>query len=187
MADKKLRTDSSLRPWAVIFVAIALMILAGDYWYYRDEAEKIHHENYQAVSTIGNFKSEMTQQWRKERLCGITLVAKSPFLTKAIEEFSRGSASPDLRDELWEVLNAVVVVNNNSAAPLLDLDGDFLLCVKDTIDPVDAATQRAIASAVTNRETVLSAFSAPLMETCILTPSQWCWTQRDSRANLPKF
>ena len=45
-----------------------------------------------------------------------------------------------------------------SDALLLDPDGNILVAVKDTPDPVDAATRRAIASAIASREAVFSDF-----------------------------
>ena len=137
---------------------IALAILAGGYGYYREETEEIHQEKYQAISAIGKLKSGQIQQWRKDRLSDITVVAKRPFLTKAIGKFSRDAATPGLRSELRESLNATAIAYEYSDALLLDPDGNILVAVKDTPDPVDAATRRAIAAAIASRDAVFSDF-----------------------------
>ena len=158
MTGKNLHTDSSLRAWTAIFSVIVLMISAGGYWYYREEAKKTHQEAYQELSTIGRLKAGQIQQWWKERLGDINEEVKSPFMAKAIVELVRGTATPDLRAELRENLSVVAMAYNYSDALLLDPDGNILLAVKDAPDPVDAATRRAIEEAITSREAVLSDF-----------------------------
>jgi hypothetical protein len=158
VAEKDLPTGSALRVWAAIFAVIVLVILAGGYGYYREETEEIHQEKYQAISAIGKLKSGQIQQWRKDRLGDIFVVAKNPFLTKAFGEFSRDATTPGLRSELRESLNATAMAYDYSDALLLDPDGNILVAVKDAPDPVDAATRRAIASAIASREAVFSDF-----------------------------
>ncbi|MBI5577953.1 MAG: PAS domain S-box protein [Deltaproteobacteria bacterium] len=158
MGDKYLPAGSALKVWTAIFAVIALTISAGGYWYYRKEAKEIRHEKYQAISAIGRLKSAQIQQWRKERLGDISVAAKNPFLAGAIGKFSMDPATPGLQAELREFLNATVMADGYSDARLLDLNGNILVGVNDTPDPVGAATRRAIAKAIARREAVLSDF-----------------------------
>jgi len=141
-----------------VFAVVSIAVLTGGNWYYRYEAEHIHREKYQALAAIGELKSGQIQHWRTEHLTNANGVAKNSFLRRAIAEFLRDPGHRDRRTDLLELLKLEQEEGVNDAAVLHAPDGHILLTTESILDPVNAATERAIAAALVSREAVLSAF-----------------------------
>ncbi|AGA29069.1 sensor histidine kinase [Singulisphaera acidiphila] len=156
MTSPELRAGPARRTWLAVFIAITMALLAGGDWYYRQERDRIHQAEYQAIAAIGALKAGQIQQWRKERLADVTVVANDPFLITTAGTLSRDPALPLPLAQFQEILSIRVQAYGYSDALLLAPDGNVLIDVKKATDPVGKATQRAIAVALASRGPVLS-------------------------------
>jgi len=156
--DGDWRAGPSHRIWAVIFVFIALMLLAGGYGYYRGEAERIRQEKYHDIAAIGELKTGQIREWRQARLADARRSAASPFFRRALAEWRRTPDAPGLRADWQKRLQLEQEAYGYADVLLLDLDGRILLAANNNPDPVDAATQQAIAAALAGRGPVFSDF-----------------------------
>ena len=67
MADE-VRSGLARSLWVAVFVGASLALVAGGYWYYRAETERIRTEKYQELAAIAALKSGQIQSWRQERI-----------------------------------------------------------------------------------------------------------------------
>ncbi|MFO1372451.1 MAG: hypothetical protein U1F42_08670 [Candidatus Competibacteraceae bacterium] len=158
MTDGALHTSLHCRTWAVVFVLITLALLAGGYGYYRAEAARIRQEKYQDIAAISELKISQILQWRKERLADARRSAASPFFQRALAEWRKTPNASGLRADWRKRLRLEQEAYGYADVLLLDLDGNILLTASDNPDPMDPATQRAVAAALASRDTVFSDF-----------------------------
>ncbi len=158
MTDGDSRTGPRLRTWAALFALIALALLAGGYGYYRGEAERIRQEKYHDIAAIGELKTGQIREWRQARLADARRSAASPFFRRALAEWRRTPDAPGLRADWQKRLQLEQEAYGYADVLLLDLDGRILLAANDDPDPVDSATQRAVAAALAGRDAVFSDF-----------------------------
>ena len=156
--DGDFHTGLRYRSWAAIFALIALALLAGGYGYYRGEAEHIRQEQYQNIAAIGELKADQILQWRRERLANARKASGSPFFQRALAEWQAAPETPGLRADWEKRLRLEQEAYGYASVLLLDPDGNLLLAVRNESDPVNPATQRAIAAAIAGRDAVLSDF-----------------------------
>ena len=144
------------RTWVPLFAVVVLGLVAGGYWLYRMEAQRIRHVKYQELAAIGDLKVGQIVQWRQTRLNNTTDTAEDPFFRKAAEAWLKDSGNVSLRDEFIRRLRLEQRLEDCSNALLLDLDGRILLTAKDNPGPVDEATTKAVAQALDGKQAVLS-------------------------------
>ncbi len=152
------RPGPSRRIQAAIFVVITLILLAAGYGYYRKQATDIRREKHEAIAAIGELKSGQIQQWRKERLADAKRFAKGPVLSRAAADFLLNPSSPGYRAILLEQMQLDRMVDQYHDVLLFAPDGQMILSTKDAPAPVDPATQRIVAAALTSQEPLLSDF-----------------------------
>ena len=158
MTSPTKRPGPSRRIPVAIFVAITLVLLAAGYGYYRKEAEDIRREKGEAIAAIGELKSGQIQQWRKERLADAKRFAKGPVLSRAAADFLHNPSSPSYRADLLEQLQLDRMGDQYVNVLLFATGGTVALSTEDALTPVDPATQRVVASALTSKEPLLSDF-----------------------------
>ena len=158
MTDGDLRTGPRLRTWAAVFALMALALLAVGYGYYRGEAERIRQEKYHDIAAIGELKAGQIREWRQERLADARRSAASPFFRRALAEWRRAPETPGLQADWRQRLKLEQEAYGYVDVLLLDPDGRILLAANDSPDPVDSATQQAVAAALSGRGTVFTDF-----------------------------
>jgi PAS domain S-box-containing protein len=167
--DKKMgmeprATPNALQPtpskwgFGIVLAAIILAFLAGGYAYHRIETEHIRQEKHAELAAIGELKAGQIAQWRQERLADATQAARSPFFRQALAAWLADPETPDLREAWRQRLQLERKSYGYADALLLSVDGKILLSAKDDPDPVDAATQRAVAAAINERQAAFSEF-----------------------------
>ena len=137
MKDFNSSTGPSRGLWTVLFIIMALTLLAGGYWYYRTETGRIRQAKYEELSAIGKLKSGQIEQWRKERIGDVERSARSPLFKNALAQFLLAPDTPGLRADLTERLKLEQAVFGYANALLLDLQGNILISAQDRPDPVD--------------------------------------------------
>lgn len=158
MTSPKWRALLAIRAWAAVFAVVSAALLAGGYGYYRMEAQRIHHEQYQNLAAIAEMRSEQILGWRKERLADASRVAKGPVLRKDVAEISRHTDTPGLRDELKKILVVGQEGGSYSNIFIFTPDGKKLHAAQDVPELLESATRQAIKETLTRQEPVLSDF-----------------------------
>ncbi len=146
------------RTWAAVFILVTLLLLAGGYGYYRGEAERIRQAKYHDIAAIGAIKVDQIQQWRHERWADVRKATESPFFRRALAEWRSNPDASELRMDWKKRLRLEQEAHGYADVLLLDPDGRILLAANDTPDPTDPVTQQALATALANRDAVLSDF-----------------------------
>ena len=146
------------RTWAAVFILATLLLLAGGYGYYRGEAEHIHQAKYHDIAAIGAMKVDQIQRWRQERLASARRVVNSPFFRRALEAWRLDPDDPGLRADWRKRLRLEQEAYDYANVLLLDPAGNLLLAAQEVNDPIHPVTQQAIATALANRNAVLSDF-----------------------------
>ncbi|WP_406699570.1 PAS domain S-box protein [Singulisphaera sp. Ch08] len=156
MASRELRAGPARRTWVAGFAVMTVVLLVGGHWYYRQETERIHQAEYQALAAIGELKSGQIRHWRNERLADATVLARDPFLIETVRASSRDPATPLPLARLQAILDIRVKVYGHSDALLLAPNGKVLVAVKKAQVPTSEARRRAIALALDSQGPVLS-------------------------------
>jgi len=138
------------------FLAVTAVLMAAGYWYYRVEADGIHEAQYRAVAAVGRLKVAEIQQWRKERLEDVAVLAASPSITVAVAEPSGHAVRPDIRTQVRQFLQTVIATYSYTNALLVDADGRVVLSARDAPAPPDTEALLAIAHAHAGESAVLS-------------------------------
>lgn len=150
--------DFYSRTRTAVFILATLLLLAGGYGYYRDEAEHIHQAKYHDIAAIGAMKVDQIQRWRQERLVSARRVVNSPFFRRALEAWRLNPDDPGLRADWLKRLRLEQEAYDYANVLLLDPAGNLLLAAQEVNDPIHPVTQQAIATALANRDVVLSDF-----------------------------
>ncbi len=148
MTSQKSRPAPAVRTRVAGLALITLALIAGGYWYYCGETERIRQEKYQAIAAVGKLKSDQIERWRKERQRDADRLAHSSFTRKAVGDFLRQPDDAKLRADLREHLQVEREAGGNEDVLLLAPDGAILLATRDDSHPTSPALQRAIAAAL---------------------------------------
>ncbi|HOW74379.1 MAG TPA: GAF domain-containing protein [Candidatus Competibacteraceae bacterium] len=146
------------RTWTAVFILATLLLLAGGYGYYRGEAERIRQAKYHDIAAVGALKVDQIQRWRQEHLANARKVVNSPFLRRALEAWRLDPDNPGLQADWRKRLQLEQEAYDYANVLLLDLAGNLLLAAQEVNDPIHPVTQQAVATALANREVVLSDF-----------------------------
>lgn len=155
-AVKGWRAVAQLSAWHVVFSLIIIVFSVAGYWYYRDEAQNLRREHYNALAAIGRLKALQIQDWRSERLAGARRSAGSPFFRRVLGEYRRDHGSTDLRDDILEWLRIEQEHSRYADVLVLAPDGEILISVGAEPDQPHPVTLRAAAEAAAGRTAVLS-------------------------------
>ncbi|MDI6726616.1 MAG: PAS domain S-box protein [Smithellaceae bacterium] len=157
MTFRDLRTYIAARwRWTAVFILVVLVVGAGGFWYYHVEVERIQQVKYEEIAAIGDLTSRKILRWREERLGDAVRNAEDPLLRQAVADFLYEPGAAGLRVILRERLKIEQRGDVYSDVLLLDPKGNILLAAKKHSDPMDPATERAIAAALSSRAGVLS-------------------------------
>lgn len=157
--DPKLREGVPFnRKGAGIFAVIIMAFLAMGILHYRKELDRIRQEQYLGIAAVGELKSGQIDQWRFERKADAMVIAKDPFLVRAVGDFRRDTAASDVRGLLMASLGIRVNSYRYSDILLLERDGTRLLSISGSPDSLDPVTQRALKDAEAGPEAVISDF-----------------------------
>lgn len=147
------RTGPASSTWVMVFAVIAIVLLAGGYWYLRVETNRIQIEKHEDLAAIGKLKSGQIHQWRQERLIDAGRVAQGPIFSR---EFHN---DPDLRTSrtlLLKRLHTQRALDDYHHSLLFSPDGHILLTTEDPPAPINRATKKIIMAALTSKKPVLS-------------------------------
>jgi PAS domain S-box-containing protein len=148
--------SAARRTPALLLATVVLGLVAGGYWLYRSEAQRIRHGKYHELAAIGELKVGQIVQWREARLNKPANTAESQFFRRAVEAWLKDSGNVALRDEFIRRLRLELKSEDCSNALLLAPDGHVLLSAKNDPGRMDAATMKAVAQALEGKMAALS-------------------------------
>lgn len=158
MPEATLHKGASWRVWVLLYIAFALVLAIGGFFYYQREAKEIRDEKQDALSAIGNLKVSQIIQWRKERIGDAMNTVGSPFFRRALREFLEDPDVPGRREEWKSRLQLEQKAYGYTDAQLLTPDTTVLVSASDKADPVPPIVKDAVNAALKQRDVVISDF-----------------------------
>jgi PAS domain S-box-containing protein len=78
-----------IKKWPFLLLAgiAGILVIAGGYYYYRIEENRIKEEKHGVLKAIADLKINQIIQWRKERLADAEVFAESPLVSESIERW----------------------------------------------------------------------------------------------------
>jgi PAS domain S-box-containing protein len=168
MTNPAFRTTIRRRTLAAAFIVIAVALGGAGFWYYQVQAKAIHQNSYETVAAISKMKVGQIVQWKKERLIDVTREAHSPTLIRGFGMIARNAETPEIRDQVLEILKLSKKQEEYSNVIVLSPSGKVLFSTGGGPVSIEATTQRAVEAARANPGGVLSDFfRTPEGEVCI--------------------
>jgi len=144
------------RLWGAVFVAAALVLVAGGCWYYRSDTERIRQEKYQELAAVAKLKDGQIEQWRRERLKDVRKSSKAPFPGQAIREWLKDPDNTALQERLQHGLVLGQKDEEYADVLLLDTECRILLSASTDPHPLGPAAKQAVEQALAGRTPMLS-------------------------------
>ncbi len=120
-------------PWVLSFLAIAVAFAALAFLYYRVEARALWKQAHDQLHAVAHLKADQIQNWRRERIAGLRMLANSPFFSRAVRELLRNPDDTALRSAVRQQLEQIRYAYGYHDALLLN--DDMRIMVSLTQDP----------------------------------------------------
>lgn len=131
--------DPDSRAWhfsnrllAGFFGFLALALVVGGVWFYRQQTRIIRQHQVDELSSIAQLKIEQINYWIQERLIDARMNAASPFIIQAVSRLLEDPDDPALQSQLKARLRLVVDLENYEGVYLTDPEGQVLLSFDPT-------------------------------------------------------
>ena len=122
----------------LIFVLLAVGIVATGIFYYRNYERQFRTEAEQQLTAIAELKVGELSQWRKERLGDATTLHYNPALTQLVRRFFASPADADAQRQLQVWLGKYQTQGPYDWVFVLDAQGGVRLSLPETAVPVAA-------------------------------------------------
>src|SRR5450759_490086 len=144
-------------PWhlILIFSLLSLSILITGYFYYAYQRAYFKQEKVEELAAIADLKIKQIVDWRKERLADAIMIKEDPFFAARVNDWLKGSAKSELKDEILHRLKALLVYQYQNIA-LLDAQGRVLLSVLEEEQSLGAYAKTLALEAMQTKKTVFS-------------------------------
>lgn len=162
MMEERVHSGRAQWPWVVLFVAATVMLLAGGYWHYRSENERIRDEKYQEIAAIGRLKAGQIEQWRDERIADARRSSKAPFFGQALLEWLRNPDNHSIREKLQDRL--LLERKEGGYSDVLILDTEYRIVLSSEPQPHSLsppARQAADRALATHTSTLSDPYRCP--------------------------
>jgi len=153
---KEVHSGLALVLWVAFFVGATLALIAGGYWYYRTETERIRTEKYQELAAIGKLKAGQIQAWRQERLGDVRRSSKAPFFGQAVQDWIQHPANKALQTKIQDRLLLEQKEHGYADVLLLDTECRILMSADPHPHPLSSFEEETIKQALVNGTTMLS-------------------------------
>jgi len=131
--------DPDSRAWhfsnrllAGFFGFLALALVVGGVWFYRQQTMIIRQHQVDELSSIAQLKIEQINYWIRERLIDARMNSASPFIVQAVSRLLEDPDDPALQSQLKARLQLVVDLENYEGVYLTDPEGQVLLSFDPT-------------------------------------------------------
>jgi signal transduction histidine kinase len=146
-------------PWhlILIFLLLSLGIMGTGYFFYFYQLSSLKQEKLNELKTIADLKVTQNVEWRYKRLGDATVIKEDPFLAARVNDFLKGSASPEIKTEIIHRLKALLVYHYQNIL-LIDPQGRVRLSVSGEKKSLGPYARTLALEAMRTRKTVFSDF-----------------------------
>lgn len=145
-------------PWIALFFVMAAAFLALGYVYYLGQIRAASTHEYEKLHAIAELKTKQIQEWRRERMAVLQLLAQSPYFAAAVQEFALRPDAKDLESRLRQRLMTVTHDRRYQDALLVGLDGEILVSAEGGCQELDPSTGQTVKDALSSRRTLVGDF-----------------------------
>ncbi|CAK0781886.1 hypothetical protein CCP4SC76_8040001 [Gammaproteobacteria bacterium] len=138
--------DKISRSFVVILAGAMVLMATGGTWFYQTQKQALRLQAEATLQTIANLKVDALVQWRSERLSDSNLLAKSPFLGRAVEEWLKNPL-PALTEQLLNEFRSLRDHARYSDVLLVDPQGQIRLSLAGRTGQIDAFELRTLNTA----------------------------------------
>jgi PAS domain S-box-containing protein len=153
---KRVHFGSAPWLWVAVFLVAALALVAGGYWYYRSETERIRRERHHEIAAIGKLKAAQIEQWREEQLSDVRRSTKAVFFQQAVQDWLRDMSNASLQEKIRDRLMLEQKEEGYADVLLVDTEGRILISANPEPHPLSPVAKEAIGRALSTRSSVLS-------------------------------
>lgn len=148
-------TKPSRQLYVVLFMVLSVCILLAGLVFYLTEVEKIKHDNYGALASIGEGKVEQLRQWRRERIMDVARDSRSPRLVEGLEKLAKDPHSTSAREQVLDILGIIRRGGAYARAAAISPSG---MVIMDTGEGPVSVDTTVLATARTSLDGILSDF-----------------------------
>ncbi len=142
---------------AVFFFSLSsVLVLVFAFFIYSKERERMLGEKYEEISAIAELKSSQIMHWREDQLSNVEIIARSPFVQKAVADFIAQGDSSVFRDDLYNRLKVAKEVFRYTDVIVTDTFGNILLSMRETYYSLNEESKKTIEKALFQKGPVLS-------------------------------
>lgn len=115
-----------------IFVLLIIIVLSSlAYYLYLHTENSIRKDKIQELEFFSRSKVDQLTQWYKERIADANVVSQSPFFSEAIRQWIGNRNNENLRNDILERLNPVLVEYQYEDIIIVSNEGEILLGIKE--------------------------------------------------------
>jgi two-component system cell cycle sensor histidine kinase/response regulator CckA len=152
--------DSLQRPrfprWLVaVLVVLVIAVIAGGYWFYRDQNQTARETAQEQLAAIAQLKVNQIMQWRAERLGDAGVISGTPFVREVVSRWLQTGQATD-EEQILAWLETVRSQYGYSGAALFDPSGKPLLSVGSDNGTLTPAGVSGVEAAIANGKPTLT-------------------------------
>ncbi len=143
----------------VIFLLLAAGILAGGYFYYKDQTAKTVEHIKNDLQTIAEYKVNQIYDWRRERFGNAFVITSSEMFTSSVRRWLKDPADKYLYNYINRRLDAFRIYETYKDAILVDPAGNIKFFIdKGTTEKISPLTMSIVKQAVKNKAVMFTDF-----------------------------
>lgn len=113
--------------WVIVAIAaLSLAVIAGGYWFYRDQNQSARRTAQQELASIAQLKASQIVQWRADRLGDAGVISGTSFTGEVVSRWLETGQEAE-KEQILAWLQLVRDRHHYSAAVLVDPTGTPLL------------------------------------------------------------
>ncbi|MBN1619551.1 PAS domain S-box protein [candidate division WOR-3 bacterium] len=113
-------------------------------------------EKHEEISAIAELKSSQIMRWRQDQLSNVEILARSPFVQKAAEDFIARGDSSILREDFFNRLRIAKEVFRYTDVLVTDTFGNTLISIQENLCIHGEESKKTIERALSHRAPALS-------------------------------
>ena len=153
---KNVKFDRKINLSLIILFAIsAIIIFILSLIYYNYEQKETTNEAYVRLKTIADHKIYRIEDWRKEALANVKMLAESPFLKQKETSYLKKQNNLKLKDEILKRFDLVIKNGTDYVnIMIVSSNGSVVLAYDPSLCNIDSSTKNLINMAVSKRRTI---------------------------------
>lgn len=142
----------------ILIGIIILLIIAGSYLFYRQQADSLRHDKYNYLKAIADLRESQISNWLQERNANAKVFAQDPFFIDGINRWLKDTSNVKLKEVITRQIKLLQKEFNYENVFIANKYGDPLLSATDSLTEINAIINQKIAEASVKREIVATDF-----------------------------